>query len=269
MRFGHRIWVLLGVLGVVAFGAWNYVAPTFLYVPISHVRVAGELREITEVSLREAISPHLANGFFRLDVTAVRESVLKLPWLKSVSVRRTWPGSLHIAVIEHEAEARWQDGGLVAVDGTLFRPPPESYPVGLPILWGMPGTHARMLEQYRALQLALGPMKRKIYRFTRTKRPIWEIELDTGLTIVAADKDPLSVVEQFARTAAAVLGERIDNMLNVDLRYANGFAVRWRPVLPSEPAKPGLGRLEKMELPVSPEISGAFPVDSRITGGGD
>nr|VFJ42759.1 MAG: cell division protein FtsQ [Candidatus Kentron sp. DK] len=261
MRSTHRIRVLLAALGVAALGGCIYILPAFLYVPISHVRVAGELREITEVSLREAVSPHLASGFFGLDVTTVRESVLKLPWLKSVSVRRIWPESLHIAVIEHKAEARWQEGGLIATDGTLFQPPPESYPKGLPILEGMRGTHAEMLGQYRKLQQALEPIGRKIHKFVRTKRPIWRIELDTGLSIIVGDEKPIAAVAQFARTTAAVLGERIENMLRVDLRYANGFAVRWRPAPPPESDGSDAEDSEQINLLLPPEISSVFPVE--------
>ncbi|MBT8420054.1 MAG: FtsQ-type POTRA domain-containing protein [Gammaproteobacteria bacterium] len=261
--FKTRIRILIVVLGiaVIAFGAWTYRAPTFLHVSISHVRVAGELREITEASLRKAVSPHLASGFFGLDVAAVRADVLKLPWLKSVSVRRIWPGSLHIAVIEHKAEARWHNGGLIAIDGTLFYPPLESCSADLPILDGVSGIHAEMLRQYREIQSVLEPMGRKVRRFTRTERPIWKIELDTGLTIVVGDKNPIVAVEQFARTATAVLGERIDNVLSVDLRYANGFAVRWRSVLPLNMGDPDAEGLEEMNLLFPPEISDAFQVD--------
>lgn len=250
--FKHRIWILVMVLGMTAFAAWTYVVPTFLHVPISHVRVAGELREITEDSLREAVSPHLTSGFFGLDVAAVRADVLKLPWLKSVSVRRIWPESLHIAVIEHKAEARWYDGGLVAIDGTLFYPPPESGSMDLPILRGTPKNHAEMLRQYRKLRLALEPMKQEIQQFTRTERPIWKIELDSGLTIVLDDKNPIAAVEQFATTASAVLGERINDVLSVDLRYANGFAVRWRPIVPSDAGGSDTEGLKKMNLFSSP-----------------
>nr|VFJ50543.1 MAG: cell division protein FtsQ [Candidatus Kentron sp. FM]VFJ70756.1 MAG: cell division protein FtsQ [Candidatus Kentron sp. FM]VFK19411.1 MAG: cell division protein FtsQ [Candidatus Kentron sp. FM] len=262
MLFKHGVWISITVFAMSVFGAWIYRAPTLFDMPISHIRVAGELREITETSLREAISPHLASGFFGLDVAAVRKDILKLPWLKSVSVRRIWPESLYIAVIEHKAEARWYDGGLIAVDGTLFYPPPESCSVDLPVLKGTPGIHAEMLRQYRELQLALEPMERDIRQFTRTERPIWKIELDTELTIVLGDKNPIATVEQFARTAAAVLDERIDNMLSVDLRYVNGFAVRWRSVAHSGTGgRPKSEGLEETSLLPPAEVSGAFRVD--------
>ena len=230
------------VLGMVVFGALIYMMPALSRMPINHVRVVGELREITEVSLREAISSHLAKGFFVVDVAAVRRDILKLPWMKSVSVRRTWPGSLCVAVLEHKAEARWFDGGLLATDGTLFQPLPNSYPADLPMLKGISGRHAEMLRQYRELRRVLRPIKWEIRQFTRTERPIWEIELDSGLddglVIVLENKNPVAVLEQFARTAPAIFGERINDVSRVDLRYANGFSVRWRPSAPSGISEP-------------------------------
>lgn len=245
----QRIWILVLVLGIVAFGVWIYMMPTLSRVPISHVRVVGELRQITEASLRGAISSHLAKGFFGIDVIAVRRDILKLPWLKSVTVRRIWPRSLRIAVVEHKAEARWYDGGLLATDGTLFRPLPNSYPVDLPILKGILGIHAQMLRQYRELRRALQPVKRKIRWFIRTERPIWKIELDGGRVIVLEDQNSIAVLEQFARTAPALFGERINDVSKVDLRYANGFSVRWWSSVPSDVSEPAAkGREEKLGL---------------------
>nr|VFJ93451.1 MAG: cell division protein FtsQ [Candidatus Kentron sp. LFY] len=234
----QQIWILTSVLGMAIFGIWIYATPAFPRVPINHIRVVGELREVTEASLRQAISTHLAKGFLSIDVAAVREDILKLPWLKSVSVHRDWPKSLRIAVAEHKAEARWYNGGLLATDGTLFQPPLDSYPANLPTLKGTPGIHAEMLRQYRDLRLALQPIKQKIRQFTRTERPIWQIELDGGLLIVLGDQNSIAVVKQFARTAAAVFGERINDVLRVDLRYANGFSVRWRLSVSSDISKP-------------------------------
>nr|VFK52325.1 MAG: cell division protein FtsQ [Candidatus Kentron sp. TUN]VFK52762.1 MAG: cell division protein FtsQ [Candidatus Kentron sp. TUN] len=257
----QRKWILISVLGIAISGALAYLISTFPSVPISHIRVVGELREITEASLRSAISDHLERGFFSIDVAAVREDVLKLPWLKSVSVRRTWPESLYIAVVEHKAEARWYDGGLLATDGTLFQPLPNSYPTALPILKGTPGIHAEMLRQYRELCLALRPIGRKIRQFTRAKRPIWEIELDNGLTIVLGNQNSVVLVEQFARVAAAMLGERIDDVLRVDLRYANGFAVRWKQNMSLGIKDPAAKGREETNPVLPPEILGAFRVD--------
>jgi len=233
--------------------------PALSRVPISHVRVVGELREITETSLREAISAHLVKGFFGLDVAAVRKDLLKLPWLKSVSVRRIWPKSLHIAVVEHKAEARWYDGGLLATDGTLFQPPPDSYPENLPILRGTAGIHAEMLRQYRELHQALQPIKLQIQKFTRTERLIWQIKLDGGLVIMLENQNSIAVVKQFARTVAAVFGKRINDVSRVDLRYANGFAVRWRPNVSSGISGPATEDREETNL-VPPEILGVFRV---------
>nr|VFK39628.1 MAG: cell division protein FtsQ [Candidatus Kentron sp. SD]VFK44992.1 MAG: cell division protein FtsQ [Candidatus Kentron sp. SD]VFK80750.1 MAG: cell division protein FtsQ [Candidatus Kentron sp. SD] len=251
----QQILVLISVLGILALAVWIYMMPALSRIPISHVRVVGELREITEISLREAVSAHLAKGFFGIDVAAVRKDILELPWLKSVSVRRTWPKSLRIAVLEYEAEARWYNGGLIATDGTLFQPLPNSYPTDLPILKGTSGIHAEMLRQYRELRLALRTIKRKIRQFTRTERPIWEVELNDGLVIVVGDQNSVSVIKQFASAATAVFGERIDNVSRVDLRYANGFSVRWHNVS-SDASEPVTEGREETNLPLPPENLG-------------
>lgn len=220
--------VLVSVLGLAALGLWIYMMPTLSRVPISHIRVVGELREINEVSLQKAISVHSVKGFFGLDLVAVREDILKLPWLKSVSVRRIWPRGLRVIAVEHKAEARWHDGGFLAADGTLFYPSASRYSANLPILKGTVGIHTEMLWQFRELRQALRPIKRQIWKFIRTKRPVWRVELDDGLVIVFEKRNSIAAIKKFAKTAAALFGKRLGNLSRVDLRYANGFSVRWR-----------------------------------------
>jgi cell division septal protein FtsQ len=64
------------------------------------------------------------------------------------------------------------------------------------------------------------------------------VEFGNGLALVP--RTPLDVAE-LARVAHAlprILGERLEQAARIDLRYANGFAVRWR-----DPRSSGEGRL--------------------------
>ncbi|HEX9583211.1 MAG TPA: FtsQ-type POTRA domain-containing protein, partial [Gammaproteobacteria bacterium] len=68
--------------------------------PIASVRIAGEFVNVSRDSLEQVVNGFLPSGFLRLDVEAVRRAAAGLPWVRRVSVRRVWPGSLHIAVVE-------------------------------------------------------------------------------------------------------------------------------------------------------------------------
>jgi len=235
---GGRLRVVLALLlaaGVLGSAAW--LLRDLYYRPISSVRVAGDLRHVSRAALERAVARYAATGFFRVDVDAIRAAAMRLPWVKTVSVRRAWPDSLHIAVIEREPAARWATGGLVDDGGTLFSPGggTESFS-GLPLLEGPRGTEHGMLERYRSFERALAPMHAHIRVLQLNRRGAWRAELDDGIRLVlgrgpgpgAGDQRLPERLRVFARAFRAALADKADTIEQVDLRYPNGFAVRWK-----------------------------------------
>ena len=75
-------------------------------------------------------------GFFNLDVDAVRIALLAEPWVNDVTVKRIWPDSIHVTVIEQLPAARWKEKGLLNTAGQYFEPDAASIPSNLPLLSG-------------------------------------------------------------------------------------------------------------------------------------
>ncbi|HEY5700826.1 MAG TPA: FtsQ-type POTRA domain-containing protein, partial [Gammaproteobacteria bacterium] len=85
--------------------------------PISSVRIAGEFVNVSRESLQRVVNQFLPSGILRLNVEAVRRAAAEMPWVRRVSVRRIWPDSLHVAVVERVAVARWNDDAYLEADG--------------------------------------------------------------------------------------------------------------------------------------------------------
>lgn len=230
-RAGAMLVVALA-LGVLA--AAGYLLRDLARWPVHSVRVAGDFRHLPRGALERVIAPVIAQrargGFFQLDLDEVRRAALALPWVKDVSIRRVWPDSVHVAVIEREAVARWGGGGLVDADGGLFHP--ERAPPGLelPTLRGPEGTHGTLLRRYREFVRALAPAAVSIRELVRDERGAWRLTLGEGAELVLGREPSLEHVRRFARVLATALDARRARIERVDLRYASGFAVRWRQV---------------------------------------
>ena len=56
--------------------------------PLRHVRLAGELRNLSEADLRRRVENYLGRNFFALDVEGLRAALADEPWIERVSVRR-------------------------------------------------------------------------------------------------------------------------------------------------------------------------------------
>ena len=97
--------------------------------PIRAVHIRSKLTHVTQEQLRYVAEHELKGSFLTVDITETRAAFEKLPWVRKVSVRRSWPDRLEIDVEEHQAAARWAENGLVNTYGEWFdaafsQPPP-------------------------------------------------------------------------------------------------------------------------------------------------
>jgi cell division protein FtsQ len=198
-------------------------------VPVRYISIRGRLQHVTEAEVRQTLESHLTRSLFTLDVGAIRQDLARLPWVRSVWVRRVWPDRLEVAVHERLGVARWGKDRLVSRDGNLFSVPPATVPKGLPLWMGPDNTQRTVADRYWRMSAVVRPLGRTIVRLTRDERGAWSLELDNGLQLDLGRRQELERLRRFARVYPVALAGRVDRIDRVDLRYRNGFAVRWRP----------------------------------------
>lgn len=223
-----RLFLLLvvtsGLLSVAGYAAYEVESR-----PIVSVRVAGELLHTAAADLEAVLAPHLGASLYRVDVNAIRRAALSLPWVKDTSVRRAWPDSLHLAVIEREAVARWPEDGLVESSGEIFYPGSTAVFSHLPLLEGPAGATPRLLDKYWMLQTRLRPAGWEITHLVLNRRGSWSAKLNDRIVMLLGQEPSEQAVQRFVRAFETALASRIDELVQVDLRYTNGFSIRWKP----------------------------------------
>lgn len=220
--------VLVLAAGIsLAVPAWRWVSDPATF-PVTRLVVEGEFINVTQDQVKRHVLPHLAGGFFGCDVAAVRDAVHALPWIDWVDVERQWPGTVRIRVIEQQPIARWGDGGLINVRGELFTPDKSTYPDGLPQLVGPAHSYKQVAAQYEQLSRLLVMVNLHVAALQLDERRAWTAVLDNGLQLVLGRHTDRARLQRFIRVYPKSLAMRIHNVAQIDLRYPNGFAVRWR-----------------------------------------
>jgi cell division protein FtsQ len=232
-RLLHALW--LGALGLVFIGGIGYGARWLLdpvHLPVKNVLIEGEFTHLDTAALQHAAAAPARGGFFTVDAAAIVRAVQVLPWVERVSVRRIWPDTLRVAVGERVAVARWGDRALLTAHGESFAPQPDTWPAGLPVLSGPSGQEKRVLAEFHALGKALKPAGLVLAGLALDARRSWQAQLANGITLALGRERHHERLLRFVRLYPAALAARAEEITQVDLRYTNGFAVRWKaPVM--------------------------------------
>ena len=196
--------------------------------PFRQVKVAGPFHHVSAARVRNIVAPLAAKGFFATDVGAIHDALQALPWVERAAVRRVWPDQLQVTLTEQVAVARWGERDLLNPRGELFRPAPDTLPVGLPRLQGPGGSAPQVLARWRVMEAYFAPLGRKVAVLTLDRRRSWQARLDNGIRLALGKDRPVQRLSRFLRYYPRLAAGREADIEAVDLRYANGFAMRWR-----------------------------------------
>lgn len=196
--------------------------------PIRKVQIAGDYHNVDHTLLRQTILPYVQKGFLAADLTGMKDRLLQLPWVADVVIKRTWPDSLEIKLAEQQPVARFGADILLNAQAELFNVPAATVPPGLPLFVGSVGQQKLMIQMYQQMTALLAPIKVKISSLILDSRQSWQVQLENGLQIYIGKVDPLQRINRFVAIYQQTLSEKIDTVQSVDLRYANGIAVRFK-----------------------------------------
>lgn len=196
--------------------------------PLKRVEVKGDLRHVTYQQVSYIVTREFKGNFFTLNLAQVGAGFQKLPWVRNVSLRRQWPDTLEVTLEEHRELARWAGGGLVNARGELFQAASNS---ALPLFSGPEGSAQEVAELYRQFKSALASIKLRPVSVRMNQRRAWQVKLDNGLTLELGRDQAALRLHKFVRVFDATIARLPQPALSVDLRYPNGFAVRFGAAL--------------------------------------
>jgi len=204
------------------------------YLPIRFVKVEGEFRYLKSERLEQLLNQELNKGFFNIDIDTIHAAVQQVPWVDSVTVRRKWPDTLMLNVVEQKPLARWSKGGYVNQRGEWFLASQEGDQGAWPVLEGPKGSEYLLSKEYLFVSNQLMKFKLGVKRLTVNHRRSWQLSLDNGLNLQLGRMQVQARLQRFLDVYKMVIAEQLQKIESVDMRYTNGFAVRWK----SEPDSP-------------------------------
>ncbi len=219
--------ILAGVL--VGFGYWGWrqlMKPDTL--PIKHIDIVSKDVHLNASGLQKVAWKNLQGGFFSLKVKKLKQALLDLPWVADVSLRRHWPSSLQIMVTEQQPIARWNSNAVINSQGDLFYPSPKTIPKTLPLLKGPIGDEKKIVINFQKVKDFANLQGLSIASIEVSPRLSYRVVLNNGVVVVIGRQDIVQRFNHFINFYPRLHERRNKHISRVDLRYQNGFAIKWQ-----------------------------------------
>lgn len=198
-----------------------------LSLPIEQLRVEGAFQRITPLQIEDAVVSALKGGFLTADLDRLKGAIEALDWIDTAELTREWPDTLAVTVTEQQAAARWGNSGLLNVRGDLFSNDRRYRLPELPMLSGPSGSEHEVATRYLELRTRLSLAGLALAGLSMDERGAWTVELAGGQRVRLGRRDVDARLDRFFSAVLPALGNQLERIRYLDLRYTNGFAVSW------------------------------------------
>lgn len=199
--------------------------------PIKKIDIQGDFENISHDAFRDQVMAVINAGYYSLDLDAMRTTLMSLPWVDDVSVRRQWPSSLYIKVVEKRAVAYWNDDAMISDRGDVFRPDNVQSKRLLPRLNGPEGLHNKVWAFLMVINNDFSLMGFEVVDLNLDDRRAWSFRFLPGNIgdeiVVKLGRDYAEDrLARFIRVFSKTNEFNLKNTEVIDLRYPNGFAMK-------------------------------------------
>jgi len=224
---------LLIVFAVVILLSADYVLQPDRF-PVSRISFIGEFRHVEKSALQENVLPYIGSNFFAIDLHGLESALREIPWVSDVSVSRRWPDKLQVSVKEEHLIASWNKESWVTSEAEIVSIPNLKMR-NLPDWFGPDGTQILVQLRYHQFSNLLDDAGMKLKQLTYSQRGAWQLiaendERREQVNIRLGRRDMKERLFRFTRAYGQTLGRLEQRLISVDLRYPNGFAVKWNRI---------------------------------------
>lgn len=206
----------------VLYGAIHHVAHLPGLFPLRSVQLGAAPQRVIAQEVLAVARDEVRGNFFTVDIERLRQSLEKLPWVRSVTIRREFPDRLVVRLEEHQALARWNGAALVNTYGEIFSA--ETGQV-LPDFIGQTGDSFEVAQRYVEFSRRLAALDLQVTQIALSPRHAWQLRLSNGMALELGREAMQQRLVRFVAAYPHSLARLAGPVRYVDMRYRNGFAV--------------------------------------------
>jgi cell division protein FtsQ len=199
-------------------------------VPLSALVLTGDHTHITFDKIRDVlINQEDRLNFFTVEIAQIQKELEEMPWVYSASIRKRWPETLKIHVVEQSIVATWNDIALLNRFGEIVNASPDTTVEKYVSLHGNNNQAGEVLNTYMKLHQLLRVNEFVIDNLTSDQRQSTSLRLENGIILRLGKEQKLDRIQRFLTVYPLIDKKYNVNKIDyIDLRYDTGFAVGWK-----------------------------------------
>ncbi len=195
---------------------------------ISNIVIDAEFKRVNSEQIRLTVATSKERSFFKLNANQIRDNLMQIPWVSDVSVNKKWPNTLHIRLKEHKAVAVWNEKKLLNSNGDIFEVDSLEDLSSLPHFNSKANNSKIVWNKFMRFNDIIKNIGFDITACEISSIGSWNIVLNNGINIVIGTNYQDAKLVRLAETWQALLKTNETLPSYIDLRYTNGYAVKWQ-----------------------------------------
>ncbi len=192
---------------------------------IERIEVKGNLVVWSPDDIKNQVSWVLGDGFYSADLNLVYDSILNMPLIHNVQVRKRWPDRIEINVSEDIPMAVWNGSQIIGINGDLMSIPEHFNVDKLAAIDGNNEYLDESIKSFRLVQQVMGGSNIKIQRLDISDTGSMSLHLSNEWDVFIGSAH---LEKRALRLKKLLTGLPADEVSAVDLRYGKGAAIQWR-----------------------------------------
>jgi cell division protein FtsQ len=219
---------------------------------IDEIEVYGSFHHVDGEQVKQIVETAIKGNFFSVSLHKLESEIKKIPWVYSVSLRRKWPSTITVDVVEVQPVARWGNDKWLNFTGDLVDRQLEYQMEGnsdLPLLFGQEAdleiiwnafqqwsgrfaSNGLNLNELKLddtglwnLKLSLGALALNSEQIRKRDTENWDMSKQVTMVVDRGNAFPR--IQRFIAALNQELIVQFPDMNSIDLRYPNGFAIGW------------------------------------------
>mgnify|MGYP001460613488 FL=1 len=195
---------------------------------IDRVVINGELNYLSERDVIDLIDENVQTGFLTLNLPDLNRKIVEQDWIRSSSIRRSWPATLIVNIEEEIPVARWGEQQILNNVGDYIDVINKDSVSHLPVIFSQAGDTKEIIKIYQLISELLGPVGLRIDEVESDNAGSWTLTVVSDIKIILGRDQLVEKLQRLQSVWMAELSSQEKNINVIDLRYPNGLAVKWK-----------------------------------------